>query len=42
MQFSPSTRYLSLSTSILFRAAGPDVTWPELAATGLAFFVLEA
>ena len=41
MQFSPSTHYLSLSTSILFRGAGPSVLWPELAAQsaiGLVFF----
>jgi ABC-2 type transport system permease protein len=45
MQFSPSTHYLSLSTSILFRDAGPSVVWPELAALtgiGLVFFALAA
>ena len=41
MKLSPSTHYLSLSTSILFRGAGPSVLWPELAALsaiGLVFF----
>jgi ABC-2 type transport system permease protein len=43
MQLSPSTHYLTLSTSILFRDAGPGVVWPELAALtaiGLVFFGL--
>lgn len=41
MHGSPSTHYVSLSTAILFRDAGPSVVWMNLAALtaiGLAFF----
>ena len=43
MQFSPSTHFVTLSTSILFRDAGVSVIWPDIAALagiGLAFFLI--
>ncbi len=43
MQFSPSTHYVSLAKAVLFRDAGLDVIWPDLAkafALGFAFFTL--
>ena len=43
MQFSPSTHFVTLSTSILFRDAGASVIWPDIAALagiGLAFFLI--
>lgn len=43
MQFSPSTHFVTLSTSILFRDAGVSVIWPDiagLAGIGLAFFLI--
>ncbi len=40
MQISPSTHFVSFAQSILFRAAGLDVVWPEFLAVALmgAFF----
>ncbi len=43
MQFSPSTHFVTLSTSILFRDAGVSVIWPDIATLtgiGLAFFLI--
>ncbi|QBF24220.1 ABC transporter permease [Pseudomonas tructae] len=43
MQGSPSTHFVSLSAAILFRDAGLEVVWPDLAALaaiGLAFFAI--
>ena len=43
MQFSPSTHFVTLSTSILLRDAGVSVIWPDIAALtgiGLAFFLI--
>ncbi len=43
MQFSPSTHYVSLAKAVLFRGAGLEVIWPDLAKAaglGLAFFAL--
>lgn len=43
MQFSPSTHFVTLSTSILFRDAGVSVIWPDIAALtgiGLTFFLI--
>lgn len=42
MQLSPSTHFVAFSKSVLFRGAGPDVVWCELAAiagTGSVFFL---
>lgn len=41
MQGSPSTHFVSLGAAILFRDAGLNVVWPDvaaLAAIGLVFF----
>jgi ABC-2 type transport system permease protein len=41
MQFVPSTQYTSFSQAVLFRDAGLDVVWPQLAAVaaiGVVFF----
>ena len=35
MQFVPSTHFISLAQAVLFRDAGFDVVWPQLAATGV-------
>lgn len=43
MQFSPSTHFVTLAASILFRDAGVTVIWPDIAALagiGLAFFLI--
>ena len=43
MQFSPSTHFVNLATSILFRDAGPDIIWTDIAALagiGLTFFLI--
>ncbi len=42
MQASPSTHFTAFSKAVLFRGAGLDATWPQLAAMaliGAAFFV---
>ena len=41
MLFSPSTHFVAFSQSVLYRGAGLDVVWPELARTagiGVVFF----
>jgi ABC-2 type transport system permease protein len=43
MSFAPTTHYVSLAQSVLFRGAGLPVVWPQLlmvAAIGAAFFAL--
>jgi ABC-2 type transport system permease protein len=43
MQTAPSTHYTSFAQAVLYRAAGVDVIWPQLAAMGaigLVFFAL--
>ena len=32
MQFTPTTQFVSFAQSVLYRAAGLDIVWPQLAA----------
>ena len=38
MQFVPSTHFVSFSQAVLFRNAGLDVVWPQLAKIALIGF----
>jgi ABC-2 type transport system permease protein len=43
MQAAPSTHYTSFAQAVLYRGAGLDVVWPQIAAMGaigLLFFAL--
>ena len=42
MMFSPSTHFVAFAQSVLYRGAGLDVVWPELARTGLIGIVFFA
>jgi ABC-2 type transport system permease protein len=43
VQFMPTTHFVSFAQAVLFRGAGLDVVWPQLAALAaftLAFFTI--
>lgn len=42
MQFSPSTQYVKFSQAVLYRSAGIEVVWPDLAAIVIIGLVLFA
>jgi ABC-2 type transport system permease protein len=40
MQAAPSTHFTAFAQAVLYRGAGPDIVWPQLAAMALIGSVL--